>query len=257
VDGRGAIRYALIAIRSGPNGQMTSSTESPLSVALARLAHEVRTPLGAAIAYAELLKDEHLGPIGDARYREYAQHIYDSARLALSVVEGMLAPLLLAPGGTDMPELAFRDLDPAEVIDTCMAVARPLAERAGLDLTAHCEAGTPHVIADEVSLKQMLLNLITNAIKHARPGDRIALRAAYEADGSLHLEVADTGPGMSATAAGISVGPAPLPPGRGGIGLPLTRALAEANGAALIVDSTPGRGTRVTIAFGKDRVVPV
>jgi signal transduction histidine kinase len=62
---------------------------------------------------------------------------------------------------------------------------------------------------------------------------------------------------MSATAAGASEGPAAFPPARGGIGLPLTRALAEANGAALIVDSAPGRGTRVTIAFGKDRVVPV
>jgi two-component system cell cycle sensor histidine kinase PleC len=220
--------------------------------ALARLAHELRTPLGAAIAYAELLKDEHLGPLGSARYREYARNIYDSARLALSVVDGMLAPMLERGGSGDLPELAFRDLDPAGVIDTCMAVARPLAERAGLDLAARYDLGTPHVIADEVSLKQMLLNLITNAIKHARPGDGITLAAAYDADGGLRLEVADTGPGM--VAAGESATASPV--GRGGIGLPLTRALAAANGATLIVDSAPGRGTRVTIAFGKDRVVP-
>jgi signal transduction histidine kinase len=101
--------------------------------ALARLAHELRTPLGAAIAYAELLKDEHLGPLGGTRYREYARNVYDSARLALGVVDGMLAPMLEPGGPGDLPELAFRDLDPAGVIDTCMAVARPLAERAGLD----------------------------------------------------------------------------------------------------------------------------
>jgi signal transduction histidine kinase len=175
-----------------------------------------------------------------------------------------------------LPELAFRDLDPGGVIDNCVAVARPLAERAGLNLTASYDPGTPRVIADEVSLKQMLLNLITNAIKFARPGDRVTLGAAYGADGCLRIEVADTGPGMPGTPGMPRVmssadaditepslqrsvaaqGLAGSASGWG-IGLPLTRALAEANGAALIVDSAPGRGTRVTIAFGKDRVVPV
>jgi signal transduction histidine kinase len=231
--------------------------------ALVRLAHEVRTPLSAAIAYAEVLKEEHFGPLGTARYRDYARTIYDSARHALSVIDGMLAE---GPAGTGLRELAFRDLDPAGVIDNCLAVARPLAERAGLALVADFGPGTPRVIADEVSLKQMLLNLITNAIKFARPGDRVTLGAVYAADGSLRIEVADTGPGMEARAqrwrdgARASGTPEALA-GRldagPGIGLPLTRALAEANGAALIVDSAPGRGTRVTIAFGKDRVVPV
>ena len=228
--------------------------------ALARLAHEVRTPLSAAIAYAEVLKDEHFGPLANGRYREYARNIYESARHALSVVDGMLAR---DPESAGLPELAFRDLDPADVIGDCLAVARPLAERAGLDLVAHFGPQTPRVIADEVSLKQMLLNLITNAIKFARPGDRVTLGAAYGADGCLRIEVADTGPGMAAPALLARTGacapeePAGRPDAGLGIGLPLTRALAEANGAALIVDSAPGRGTRVTIAFGKDRVVPV
>ncbi len=235
---------------------------APIS-ALARLGHEVRTPLGAAIAYAEVLRDEHFGPLGNSRYREYARIVYDSARHALGVIEGMLAG---DRGGTGLPDLAFRDLDPAGVIDNCLAVARPLAERAGLDLVADLASGTPRVIADEVSLTQMLLNLVTNAIKFARPGDRVTLGAVHGADGSLRIEVADTGPGMEP---GIDAGafawpegaappePPPRPDGGLGIGLPLTRALAEANGAALLVDSIPGHGTRVTIAFGKDRVVPV
>jgi signal transduction histidine kinase len=246
------------------------------SPTLARLAHEVRTPLGAAIAYAELLKEEHFGPLGSARYREYARNAYDSARLALSVVDSMLArdpEERAGPGGPQLPELAFRDLDPAGVIDNCLAVVRPLAERAGLALTARCDPGTPRVIADEVSLKQMLLNLITNAIKFARRGDRVTLAAACGADGCLRIEVADTGPGMPSMPGmpalpGIDAPAPPLPMSGApedvavsaaghGIGLPLTRALAAANGATLIVDSAPGRGTRVTIAFGKDRVVPV
>ena len=234
--------------------------EAARSSALARLGHEVRTPLSAAIAYAEVLKEEHFGPLGNARYREYARTIYDSARHALGVIDGMLAG---DRGDTGLPDLAFRDLDPAGVIENCLAVARPLAERAGLDLVADLGPGTPRVIADEVSLKQMLLNLLTNAIKFARPGDRVTLGAVHGADGSLRIEVADTGPGMEPTAfpwpdgAAAPEPPAQRPEGGLGIGLPLTRALAEANGAALIVDSAPGHGTRVTIAFGKDRVVPV
>jgi signal transduction histidine kinase len=221
-----------------------------------RLAHEIRTPLSAAIAYAEVLKDEHFGPLPNRRYREYARTIHDSARHALSVVDGMLSGEL---GGSGLPELAFRDLDPAGVIGNCVAVARPLAERAGLDLVAEPAPGTPRIIADEVSLKQMLLNLITNAIKFARPGDRVTLATRYGADGCLRIEVADTGPGMEALPPHQDATP---PDAQGcrpeaglGIGLPLTRALAEANGATLIVDSTPGRGTRATIAFGKDRVL--
>jgi signal transduction histidine kinase len=240
------------------------AADGPQTSALARLGHEVRTPLSAAIAYAEVLKDEHFGPLGNARYRDYARTIYDSARHALGVIDGMLAGDC---GGTGLPDLAFRDLDPAGMIDSCLAVARPLAERAGLHLVAHLPPGAPRVIADEVSLKQMLLNLLTNAIKFARPGDRVTLGAVHSPDGSLRFEVADTGPGM---APGTEAGalpwpddavppepPSPRPDGGLGIGLPLTRALAEANGAALIVDSTPGHGTCVTIAFGKDRVVPV
>src|SRR5262245_12522921 len=223
----------------------------------ARLAHELRTPLSAVIAYAEVLKEEHFGPLANPRYREYARTIYDSARHALCVVDGILAGKSVRAG---LPELAFRDLDPADVIENCLAVAGPLAERAGLQLAADLGPGTPHIVADEVSLKQMLLNLITNAIKFGRRGDRVTVRAAYGSDGALRIDVADTGPGMGAEAAG-GADAAPAVARRGdaglGIGLPLTRALAKANGAALTVDSAPGRGTRVTIAFGKDRVVPV
>jgi signal transduction histidine kinase len=112
------------------------------------------------------------------------------------------------------------------------------------------------VVADELSLKQMLLNLITNAIKFARPGDRVTVGVAYDLDGPLRFAVADTGPGMSLSPAAEG-GPGYVKKAGLGIGLPLTRALAEANGAALLIDSQPGRGTCVTIAFGKDRVVPV
>jgi signal transduction histidine kinase len=227
--------------------------------ATARLAHELRTPLAAVIAYAEVLKDEHFGPLANPRYRDYARTIYDSARHALSVVDGTLGG---NPDRTGMPELDFRDLDPADLIENCLAVVGPLAQRAGLEVVADLGAGTPRIVADEVSVKQMLLNLIGNAIKFGRRGDRVTVRAACGRDGSLTIDVTDTGPGMRAPLLPAEADLAREGGRRGGqdgglgIGLPLTRALAKANGAELTVESEPGRGTRVSIAFGKDRVVP-
>lgn len=228
--------------------------------ATAKLAHELRTPLSAVIAYAEVLKDAHFGPIGNVRYQEYARNIYDSARHALGVVDGMLAS---TPTPAGLPEFAFTDLDPAVIVRSCMAVAQPLADQAGLELVVDMALPrAPRIVADEVSLKQMLLNLLTNAIKFARRGDRVTIGVAYELGGPLCIVVADTGPGMDEPPLALEGGK--VANGRSkvrnaglGIGLPLTRALAEANGAALVIDSSPGRGTRVTIAFGKDRVVPV
>jgi signal transduction histidine kinase len=224
-----------------------------------RLAHELRTPLSAVIAYAEVLKDEHFGAMANARYRDYAAGIYDSARHALGVVDGMLGS---GEAQADAGQLAFRDLDPGIIVEHCLAVARPLAAEAGLELSANVAARVPRVVADEVSLKQMLLNLLTNAIKFTRPGDTVTVGVSYEPGGPLSIAVTDTGPGMSEPPLALQGGR----PGRRtrslqnagrGIGLPLTRALAEANGASLLIDSAPGRGTRATIAFGSDRLVPV
>lgn len=218
--------------------------------AMAHLAHELRTPLGAVLAYAEILKDEHFGPLENARYRGYARDIWESARHALGVVDSLLGGESRRVG---IPQLAFSDLDPGRIAESCLTVARPLAERAGLTLTADLQPRLPRIVADELTLKQMLLNLLANAIKFSRSGDKVTLAITYETGSELRIAVADTGPGMCADArqrratanAGL------------GIGLPLTRALAEANGAALAIDSAPGRGTCVTISFGKDRIVPV
>jgi two-component system, cell cycle sensor histidine kinase PleC len=258
--GAGA-HFAVRSVRPEPSRVVASSRPETEregrigDVALtARLAHELRTPLSAVIAYAEVLKDEHFGPLANARYLSYARDIYQSARHALGVVDAML-------GGARQPgerELTFTDLEPAVVTEGCVALARPLAEGAGLELEANYASGLPRLIADEVSLRQMLLNLLTNAIKFARPGDRVAVAVACQEGGPLHITVADTGPGMVPEASRGACDAVPVVLGKGlGLGLPLTRALAAANGATLLIDSTPGKGTRATISFGKDRLVPV
>jgi signal transduction histidine kinase len=217
----------------------------------AKLAHELRTPLGAIAAYAEVMAQEHFGPIGDPRYRDYARIIHDSARHALGVVEGMLSASSLAQKPTQR-ELRFKDLDPAAIAESCLSVIAPAAEQAQISLDLACPAGLPRIVADEVSVRQMLLNLLTNAVKFARPGDRVRLAVTQGPDGSLTFAVEDTGPGIDAVRDSPDGAAA-----RGlGVGLPLTKELAEANGAALDIESAPGCGTRARISFSPTRVVP-
>jgi signal transduction histidine kinase len=221
----------------------------------ARLGHELRTPLSAVVAYAEILKDEHFGPMASRRYQGYARNIYESARHALGVVDSMLKS---DPAPSGIPQLTFTDIDPGSIVESCLMVARPLADKAGLVLSAEIPARLPRVVADEVSLKQMLLNLLANAIKFARHGDQVKVLVAYDCNGPLTIAVADTGPGMSPPVVAISAPPTPgLAASNAGLGLglPLTKTLAEANGAILAIESAHGKGTCATISFGKDRVV--
>jgi two-component system cell cycle sensor histidine kinase PleC len=241
------------------NGQIRERDGAQPDVAHdAWLAHELRTPLSAVIAYAEILKDEHFGPIANPRYKGYARDIYESARHALSVVDSLLRG---DPSRSLVPPLAFAELEPVRVVESCLTVARPLAERAGLLLGVQFAPHLPRIVADELSLKQMLLNLLANAIKFARRGDRVTIAVAYEGGGLLHISVADTGPGMAPSGEHTPCAKdgqpgAARPEGAGlGLGLPLTRALATANGAALAIESEPGQGTRATISFGPDRIV--
>lgn len=214
----------------------------------AKLAHELRTPIGAVAAYAEVLAGEHFGPLGNDRYREYARNMRESALHALAVIEGMMGLSREESGARR--ELRFRDVDPAEVARNCLSVIRPIADAADVRLEACVPDDLPLIIADDVSLRQMLLNLLTNAVKFARPSDRVALAVSYDADGTLTFAVEDTGPGLAATRRPEA------PQGKGlGLGLPLTRELAEANGAALAIESEPGHGTRARISFSHTRVV--
>ena len=252
-------RFQVTALGDGPAASATSARATqPVVAPEAWLAHELRTPLGAVIAYAEILKDEHFGPMANARYKGYARDIYDSARHALSVVDSLLRS---GAGHSLVPPLAVAELDPLRVVESCLTVARPLAERAGLRLGTRSPPSTPRIIADELTLKQMLLNLLTNAIKFARPGDSITVDVAWDGSGTLSIAVADTGPGMAlddaqmpCAASGSDRAVRHAAAGLG-LGLPLTRALAAANGATFAIDSAPGHGTRATIAFASSRLV--
>ncbi len=241
-----------------PEGAPIASGEAP-AAPIAVLAHEVRTPLNAILASADIMKDERFGPLGDPRYVRYAADIHAGAQHILHLVERLLDPTT-APAAPEAvsPDMNFVALDIGSELTALVSQLAPLAEPAELALALDVPPHLPRVIADATSLRQMVLNLATNALKFTPRGGRVTIGAAHASDGTLAIVVTDTGPGLSADdLARLKDAPLPVSPRAGGLGLPIVRALAEANGAELVLDSAPDQGTTARIVFGRARVVPV
>lgn len=254
---------------SASDGPTSSEMRELAPTLRANLAHELKTPLSAIAAAAEIMKDQRFGPLGADRYVGYASDIYGSAQHVLGVIERMLAegrgadPLVLTR------DLDFAEIDAGALLEASVSQMAPLAAQAEITLTLDLAPRLPHVVADATSLRQIIFNLLTNALKFTGRGGRVTAGAHYDIDGPLTLVIKDTGPGMSRpeidrvlrpAAGGPAVKPeAPLLSSRTGLGLglPIVQALAEANGAELRIESTPGSGTSASIVFRKERIVPV
>lgn len=228
--------------------------------ALAKLAHELRTPLAAIIALAEIMTEQHLGALPNERYRGYMRDIRDSARHALGLVDGLFARGDLE---ADHDELFFSQADLNEVARACVSALQPLADKAGVTLASALSEAMPRVVADVRCLKQILLNLISNSIKYAGREARVTVRTGFELAGRAWIEVQDTGPGIAPDVIERILRPDPVPAARArprarkGLGLPLSRRLAEINGARLEITNPDGAGACVRVVFARDRVVPV
>lgn len=223
---------------------------------LARLAHEIKTPLSAIVAAAEIMRDERLGAMGNAKYLGYAADIHESASHALAVIGKMLG----ADVNTSHDAVRLESVDLNCLAKRVVSGMLPLARARGLSLVLEGEPELAGVHADPTSLRQILLNLLTNALKFTAAGGGVYVVTGYLDNGSVFLVVRDTGEGMDEKTLaevfnGDGLNEFTARAGGGlGIGLPLVRRLAEANGAALEIDSAPGKGTVVVIAFAAERV---
>lgn len=228
-----------------------SYTDDPIqSDTRAKLAHELKTPLSAIIAAAEIMRDERLGPMGNRQYLGYARDIHESATHALSVISHMLS---VSQGDNDVHSRPHR-VDLNDLAVRTVSSMQALAGERELMLDADLEAGLPYVMADETAIRQILLNLLANAFKFTPPGGAIRVATGYLANGSAFLVVRDTGDGMEQAVIDEVFGDQPSPTTRRrdggyGIGLPLVRKLAKDMGADLEIDSAPLKGTVVLLSF--------
>ncbi len=223
---------------------------------LAKVSHEVRTPLNSIIGFAELMLQERFGPIGNQRYKGYVEDIHQSGLYALSLLNDLLDISKIEAGKF---ELNFTAVDVAEIVEDCAASLQPLAKRARILLRTSLAPGLPMVVADPRRLKQCLLNLLTNAIKFTREGGQVIVSGSI-IDGELRLRVRDNGVGMTKDEIAFAMQPfhqldtAPRKQTGTGLGLPVTKALVDANRARLVLTSEPGAGTSADVIFPAERL---
>ena len=225
---------------------------------LANMSHELRTPLNAIIGFSQVMADQHMGPLGSPRYVGYARDICISAQHLLGIIGDILDVSKLEAGKVELDE------DDVEIAIVVRDVIQLVGERArslevGIDIDL--PPNLPQLRADPLKLKQVLLNLVTNAVKFSHAGDRVLLSARFEEDG-FHVAVADHGIGMDQAEVETAVtrfGQVASPwsrrhPGTG-LGLPLAIGLVELHGGKLRIQSQKGIGTTVTFTLPRTRAL--
>jgi signal transduction histidine kinase len=220
---------------------------------LANVSHELRTPLNAILGFSEMLELGMAGAL-QPRQTEYIGLIRQSGDHLHQVINDILDLAKIGAGKLELHE--EQGIDPRHIVDACIAIMQERARLAGLRLSAASEDVRPVLVADATRLKQILLNLISNAVKFTGPGGSVAVTVHRTGDGGVAFEVKDTGVGMNAAEIEIaleSFGQVDAGLGRRhegtGLGLPLARRLAELHGGSLHIDSEKDRGTTVTVTL--------
>jgi PAS domain S-box-containing protein len=225
---------------------------------LAKISHEIRTPLNAIIGFSEVMMQERFGSIGNERYRQYLKDIHNSGGHLVSLLNDLLDLSKIEAGKI---ELKFADVDLNELTQESVALMQQQANRERIIIRTSLGETLPAVTADARSVRQILLNLLSNSIKFTGVGGQVIVSTARSDDGDVVLRVRDTGVGMSEQDIAVAMEPfrqlatsARWGSGGTGLGLPLTKALAEANRARFKIRSTVNTGTLVEVAFPGGRV---
>ena len=225
----------------------------------AKMGHELRTPLNAIIGFSEIIKDEIFGPVGSARYREYMHDINDSGHHLLDLVNDLLDIARIEVGKSELDDEV---LAVPEVIAASLAEFADQAAAGGVILDSDIRAGLPHLRADPRKVRQMLSNLLSNAVRFTEPGGRVTLGAWSSPDAGFVLQVLDSGIGMALKDIPVALSPFGQVKNAlrqrhegSGLGLPLTKAMAELHAGSLDLQSEPGAGTTVTLRFPAERLV--
>jgi signal transduction histidine kinase len=215
---------------------------------LANMSHELRTPLNAIIGFSEVLAEQLFGPVNE-KQADYLRDILESGRHLLALINDILDLSKIEAGRM---ELEASEFDLPRAIENALILVRERASRHGIELVHEIDPGLGAIRADERKVKQVLLNLLTNALKFTADGGRVEVRARA-VDGSAEISVADTGIGIAAEDQAAvfeefrQVGTASKKVEGTGLGLAISRKFIELHGGRIGVTSAPGIGS--TFAF--------
>ena len=239
--------------------EQTALANRTMSEFLAHMSHELRTPLNAIIGFSHIMKSEMFGAVGNPKYLEYANDINGSSVHLLGIISDILDLSKVQSGKTELQE---ENVDVVKTLESCLKLVKERAEEAGITFNRHPAQNGLVLYADEFKLKQVLINLLSNAIDFTPTGGTIATKIDRSLDGGLAIQIADTGIGMAPEDIPKALAPFQqikndLNRGnRGtGLGLSLTKSLTELHGGSLDIQSEIGVGTTVTVQFPAERVV--
>ncbi len=227
---------------------------------LANMSHELRTPLNAIIGFSSTLKEEIFGKLNTEKQREYVNDINLSGMHLLELINDILDVSAIEAGKLELNE---ENVEIAELIDGAVRLISPHAEKGGVEISVSLPNALPNLYVDARRLQQILLNMLSNAVKFSNKGDTITIEAEFDGGSSVTLSVSDTGVGMNEKEIATAMEPfgqvqesSDTRNHEGtGLGLPLTRSLVEMHGGTFEIKSKKHSGTKVSATFGGERVV--
>jgi two-component system, cell cycle sensor histidine kinase PleC len=229
------------------------------SAFLANMSHELRTPLNAILGFSEILEREIFGPLKNDTYKSYAGDIHHSGRHLLELINDILDLSRIEAGRNELKE------EPVHVNEPAQEAVHLLGMRAStkaIEVTVDIDLKLPKILVDRRSLNQIVINLLTNALKFSPPHGKVEISAALTPAGGLNLVVTDNGPGipqneieqaLSSFSRGSFARKKAID--GAGLGLPIVKGLMQVHGGYLDIQSEVGRGTSVYCCFPAMRVL--
>jgi signal transduction histidine kinase len=239
--------------------EMAEAASRAKSDFLANMSHELRTPLNAIIGFASIMRDGRFGPL-EKRYAEYAAMITDSGSHLLAIINDILD---LAKAEANQLVLDEEEIELADTVMLSMSILQDMSKRAGVVCATDIQNDLPILLADAAKIRQIVINLLGNAIKFTNPGGTVRVIVRREADGAIAISVRDTGIGIPQEKIDLVLTPfgqvesvLARRHNGAGLGLPITKRLVELHGGTLTLESELGVGTTVTIRLPRERLRP-
>jgi signal transduction histidine kinase len=220
------------------------------------MSHELRTPLNAVIGFAELMRKETLES-GSITHQQYCDYIISGGQHLLSIISDVLDMAQIEAGKMQLKE---KPAALTALLEDTLRLVQRTADEKGVRLVFDA-AVQPTMMIDEAKLRQVLVNIIDNALKFSNPGGTVRLDSSFGENGGVCISISDTGIGMKSADMEIAfsrfgrIGSALLTQPGTGLGLPLSVDLMRLHGGDLVLDSEHGTGTRVRLLLPAERVV--
>jgi signal transduction histidine kinase len=256
---KSSARYAEITDQLQKAKEAADTANQTKSEFLANMSHELRTPLNAIMGFSEVIKDEMFGPVGLPQYVEYSRDIYNSGSHLLEIINDILDLSKVEAGKF---ELCEEEMCLDEIAFAVFNLVKGRAAERNIEVNVLVPRDLPLLYADKRAVKQMMLNLTSNAVKFTGEGGQITIAARIDDAGMLAVSIRDNGIGIAEEDLQKVLSPfgqvdSPLARDHQGtgLGLPLVKAMVELHGGALNIDSAPDAGATATLLLPQSRIV--